>query len=220
MLAAAVAWTALMAAQPSTRVSPAVPLPLKAAKPAEFVPKGWILEQQKVADLNGDGLPDALLLMRRPQTSGTPQRILAVVLRQRGANAGYALSEVNDRLIPHSDDSKQEDPMADGELTVRRRGFDIKLTLLSGVGSYQTATLRYRFRYQDGCFRLIGYDRMETHRGTLETRDLSINFLTGAVVHRTGNAQSGDAKEQREQLKTNPRRCFGELDSAATFSPL
>jgi hypothetical protein len=209
-LAAAVACTFLMAAQP---------LPPKAAKPSQFVPKGWTLEQQKIADLNGDGRSDALLLMRRPQTSGTPQRILAIALRERGANAAYTLSEFNDRLIPHSDDAKQEDPMADGELTVRRRGFDIKLTLLTGVGSYQTATLRYRFRYQDGCFRLIGYDRMETHRGTLETRDLSINFITGAVLRSTGNAQSNVTKKQREQLKGNPRQCFGELDSAATFNP-
>jgi len=129
------------------------------------------------------------------------------------------LSEMNTRLIPSSSDAKQEDPMADGELIVRRGGFDIKLTLLSGIGSYQTATLRYRFRYQDSCFRLIGYDRMETNRGTLETRDVSINFLTGAVVRRAGNAQSDAAKEQHEKLKTNARRCFAELESAAAFNP-
>jgi len=218
-VAVAAAWTLLAAAQTPAPVTPEVPVPVRAAKPAQFVPEGWTLEQQKVADLNGDGRADALLLMRRPQASGTPQRILAVVLRQRGDNAGYTLSELNGRLIPRSDDAKQEDPMADGELIVRRSGFDVKLTLLAGIGSYQTATLRYRFRYQDGCFRLIGYDRIETHRGTLDTRDLSINFLTGAVVRRTGNAQSNATKEQREKLKTNPRRCFGELDSAAGFKP-
>jgi hypothetical protein len=127
---------------------------------------------------------------------------------------------MNGRLIPGSDDPKQEDPMADGELTVRRGGFDVKMTLLSGVGSYQTSTVRYRLRYQDGCFRLIGYDRMETHRGTLDTRDLSVNFLTGSVVHRTGNAQSDAIKERREKLTSNPHRCFGELESAAAFKPL
>ena len=48
--------------------------------------------------------------------------------------------------------------MADGELTVRPGGFDIKLGMTAGVGSYLGATVRYRFRYQNGCFRLIGYD--------------------------------------------------------------
>jgi hypothetical protein len=210
----------LAAVQTTGPVTPAMQVPLTAPKPNQFVPKGWTLEQQKFADLNGDGRADALLLMRRPQASGTPERILAVVLRQRGSNTAYALSEMNGRLIPRSDDAKQEDAMADGELTVRRGGFDVKLTLLAGVGSYQTATLRYRFRYQDGCFRLIAYDRMETHRGTLDTHDLSINFLTGSVVHRSGNAQSDATKEHREKLKSNPRRCLGELDSAAAFNPL
>jgi hypothetical protein len=216
-LAAAVACPLLAVAQ----VPPPgdVLVPARAAQPAQFVPEGWVLEQQRVADLNGDGRADALLLMRRPAASGTPQRILAVVLRRRGANAGYALAELNRRLIPYSDDTSQEDPMADGELTVQRGGFGIKLTLLAGSGSYQTATVRYRFRYQDGCFRLIGYDRMETQRATLDTRDLSIDFLTGGVLHRTGNEQSATA-EQRDKLKTNPRRCFGELESAAAFNPL
>ena len=194
-------------------------VPERAANPAEFVPKGWDLEQQKVADLNGDGSDDALLIMRRPEPSGAPQRILAVVLRQRGRTAGYVLSELNSRLIPRTGET-QEDPLADAEFIVRRGGFEVKFTLLAGIGSYETATFRYRFRYQNGCFRLIGYDRMETNRGTLETRDLSINFLTGEVVRRAGNAQSDATKEQHEKLKDNVCRCFGELGSAAMFNPL
>jgi hypothetical protein len=196
---------------------PAVQVPARAAQPAQFVPEGWIVEQQKVADFNGDGRDDALLLMRPRQASGVPQRILAVVLRQRG---GYTLAELNRRLIPQADGSAQEDPMADGELNARPGGFDLKLALVAGAGSYQMATVRYRFRYVGGCFRLIGYDRMETHRATLATHDVSINFLTGAVVHRTGNAQSDVREERSEKLKANPRRCFGDLTSAADFNPL
>jgi len=194
-----------------------VQVPARAAQPSQFVPEGWVVEQQEVADFNGDGLADALLMMRPREANGVPQRILAVVLRQRGA--GYKLAEVNRRLIPQAD-SAQEDPMADGELDARRGGFDIKLTLMAGSGSYLTAAVRYRFRYEGGCFRLIGYDRMETHRATLATHDLSINFLTGTVVHRTGNQQSEAVKERREKLKSNPRRCFADLKRAAVFDPL
>ena len=221
-LLVAAACPLLAAAQVPASVTPPsrdVLVPARAAQPAQFVPKGWVLEQQKVADFNGDGRDDALVLMRRPAASGTPQRILAVVLRRRGVNAGYALAESNRRLIPYGDVAMQEDPMADGELTLQPGGFAIKLTLLAGSGSYQMATVRYRFRYQDGCFRLIGYDRMETQRATLDTRDLSIDFLTGDVLHRTGNEQSATA-EQRDKLKTNPRRCFGVLESATAFDPL
>jgi hypothetical protein len=199
---------------------PAVQVPARAAQPAGFVPEGWVVEQQEVADFNGDGLADALLMMRPREASGVPQRILAVVLRQRGAGAGYKLAEVNRRLIPQADGSAQEDPMADGKLDARPGGFDIKLTLMAGAGSYLSATVRYRFRYEGGCFRLTGYDRMETHRATLATHDLSIDFLTGAVVRRTGNQQSDAVEERREKLKSNPRRCFGDLNSAAGFDPL
>jgi len=215
---AAIAWPLLVAAQAPAPGQPAsfqaVLVPDHAAQPAQFVPAGWALEKQSVADLDADGRADAILLMRHME-SGTLYRMLAVVLRQRGANAGYALAELNRRLIPASDGTTLEDPLADGEIVTRRGGFDVKLLLQAGAGSYQSATVRYRFRRQDGCFRLIGYDRMETHRATLDTRDVSVNFLTGAVLRRTGNAQSDTSEERHEALTANPRRCFGELDSVA-----
>jgi len=191
-------------------------VPSKAAQPSQFVPQGWVLEQQKVTDLNGDGLADALLLMRKSDTGGTPPRILAVVLRQKN---GYALAEMNSRLIPHSDNPNQEDPMADGEITAQPGSFYLKLTLTSGAGSYEMETLHYHFRHQDGCFRLVGYDRMETNRATLDTHDLTVNFLTGTVIHRTGNAQSDATEEKSDTLKTNPRLCLRDLDNAAVFHP-
>jgi hypothetical protein len=195
-------------------------IPVKAATVQEFVPQGWTLEQHKVGDLNGDGRRDVLILLRRaPGAKGTPERILAVALRASGASPRYELFESNAQLFPRSDDEGQEDPMADGELLLRPRGFEVKFSLMSSAGSYQTMTVRYRFRFDRDCFRLIGYDRMETHRGTLDTRDTSVNFLSGAVIQRTGNAESNRMKVRRDKLKLNPRQCFGKLESAATFSP-
>ena len=220
----------------TAQTAPEAPaLPGQAAGVAGFVPPGWAIEQQHVADLNRDGRRDALLLLRpapaaaQPGQPGTtagtvdggagrsPPRLLAVLL---GARSGYALAALNARLIPRVDLTSQDDPLADGELAVRPGGFDIKLGLVAGVGSYLSASLRYRFRYQGGCFRLIGYDRLETHRATLNTQDLSIDFRNGAVVHTSGNAQSDATQVRRERLATNPRRCFQDLDSAADFKPL
>ena len=84
-----------------------------------------------------------------------------VALRQ---NDGYALAEMNSRLIPHSEETSYEDPMTDGELLAGPGSFSLKLTLISGAGSYEMETLHYRFRYQEGCFRLVVYDRMKTNR--------------------------------------------------------
>jgi hypothetical protein len=143
--------------------------------------------------------------------------VLAVLLRAQG---GWVLAERNHRLVPRVDLSSQEDPMSNGEISVRPGGFSISLGLAATLGSYQAATLRYRFRYQGGCMRLIGYDRLELHRATLDTKDLSINFLDGAVLHTTGNAQTEVSQQRRERLPIPPRLCLRELDDAASFKPL
>ena len=68
-------------------------LPRLASSPEQFVPPGWTLEKKHLADLNGDGLQDALLLMKAPQTGGTPPRILAVALRRKGSATEFELAE-------------------------------------------------------------------------------------------------------------------------------
>jgi len=68
--------------------------------------------------------------------------------------------------------------------------------------------------------RLIGFDRNETHRATLDTHDVSVNFLSGDVIEKTGNAQSGQEQTSRKPLARNPRRCLPELPSGWTFDPL
>lgn len=194
-------------------------LPARAAAVADFVPPGWTVEQQHEADLDRDGRADALLLLRGPGPAGrSPPRTLAVLL---GGPAGYRLAAANTKLIPQVDLTTQEDPLADGEIVVRRGGFDLRLALTAGQGSYLSASLRYVFRYQGGCFLLVAYDRLQTHRATLDTEDLGVDFVAGAVQLSRGNAQSDDdPKVHREPLATNPRRCLQDLGDAATFNPL
>ena len=203
-------------------------LPKRAASVAGFVPPGWVIEQQLPGNFNRDGRADALVLLRMAPTAveqspadssaarlSTP-RVIAVLL---GTRNGYELSASNGRLVPQVDLNNQEDPMTDSELSVRPGGFDIRIGMTAGGGSYLGAVLHYRFRHQNGCFRLIGFDRRETHRATLDTHDLSVNFLTGAVVLATGNAQSDATRSRRERLAVNPRRCFQDLGSLVDFKP-
>lgn len=201
-------------------------LPAKAPTLAGFVPAGWQIEQRHQADFNHDGRPDALVLLQPVPAEATATaagpgrsspRVLAVLLRARG---GWVLAEHNHRLVPQVDLSSQEDPLANGEITLRPGGFTISLGLAATMGSYQAATLRYRFRHEGGCMRLIGYDRLELHRATLDTQDLSINFLTGAVLHTAGNAQTEVSQQRRERLPAPRRLCLRDLDDAARFKPL
>jgi hypothetical protein len=194
-------------------------LPATADDIDSLAPQGWTIEQRHRADFNRDGKADVLLLLRQGTGKDTtPPRIVLVALA--AVPRGYSVSEANARLIPRDAANGIEDPMADGEITVRPGRFDLKLGMTPGVGSYLSSTMTYRFRREGGCFRLIGYERMETHRGTLETKDLSVNFLNGAVVHQTGNAQSDTVRTKRERLHSNPRRCLADLDNGWTFNPL
>lgn len=194
-----------------------------AASPAGFVPAGWQISQQVAPDLNRDGRPDAVLLLQPeappppPGTGRSPERVLAVLLRQR---QGWALLAQNARLVPQVDLATQEDPLVNGELATTRHGFSLSMGLASTAGSYLSALQTYRFRLERRCVRLIGHDTLQTHRATQDTLDTSINFLTGAVLVRTGNAQTDGTTQRRSRVADNPRRCLPDLDSAAGFQPL
>ncbi len=221
---AAVVPLSVAAQQPAAQAASVPTLPRRAATVAGFVPAGWQIEQQLAADLNHDSRPDLLLLLRTvPAQAGgsaaalSPQRLLAVLL---GTSGGYALSAANARLIPQLDLSTQEDPLANGELTVQPGGFELQLGLMASVGSYQSANLHYGFRLQGACWRLVRYDRLETHRATLDTQDLRIDFLTGQVLRTKGNAQTDVSQVQRSRLARQPRLCLPDLGSALSFKPV
>jgi hypothetical protein len=220
-LAVLVFWPALIAAQSKPPGdAPTLPLPQAGATVESLVPQGWTIERRHQADFNRDGRTDVLLLIRDTAAQGaTPRRMLLVALAT-AQPPGYVRSAANAQLVPRDASGQLEDPMADGEIAVRPGGFDLKIGMMPATGSYLAATMRYRFRFEGGCFRLIGYDRAETHRGTLDTRDVSVNFLTGAVIQTTGNAQSSPTKTERTRLTSNPRRCLGDLPSGWTFDPL
>lgn len=211
----------LLAAQAAVQAAPT--LPAQAAAPEAFVPAGWQVEQRQSVDLDRDGRPDAVLLLRpdappaQPGSGPSPERVLAVLKARPG---GWVLAGANARLVPQVDLATQEDPLANGELLAERGSAVLSLGLASTAGSYLSAVVRYRFRIEGGCVRLIGYDRLQTHRGTQDTQDTSVNFLTGAVQHTSGNAQGDTTAKRRARLAANPRRCLPDLDSAASFSPL
>jgi hypothetical protein len=217
-------WSLALACLAAPAAATPPTLPATAASPAGFVPAGWQIAQQVDADLNRDGRPDAVLLLQPdappapPGAGRSPQRVLAVLLQQR---QGWALVAHNARLVPQVDLATQEDPLVNGELATGKPGvFSLSLGLTSTAGSYLSALQTYRFRLDRRCVRLIGQDTLQTHRATQDTQDTRINFLTGAVVVRSGNAQTDATTQRRSRLADNPRRCLPDLDSALSFQPL
>jgi hypothetical protein len=196
-------------------------LPRAGATVESLVPSGWSIEQRHDIDFNGDHRADVLLLLRERGTAQTtaPARVLLVAMAT-ATPPGYERLAANGQLVPRDPSGRLEDPMADGEIIVRPGGFDLKIGMMPVTGSYLAATMRYRFRLEGRCVRLIGFDRSETHRATLDTHDISVNFLTAAVIDTTGNAQSGQDRASHKRLTRNPRRCLPELPNGWTFDPL
>jgi len=192
-------------------------LPAHAAGVEEFVPAGWALDQLARADFNADGREDAVVLLREERgadRSRSPQRILAVLV---GDATGFTLVSQNAQLVPQLDLTTQEDPLANGQLAARRGEFDIKLGFWSGAGSYLSAIVQYQFALRGGCVQLVRYDRLEMHRASLETNDLSIDYLTGKI-NRTSE-KAGNRVVTDTVSPELPRHCLADLGSAAEFSP-
>jgi hypothetical protein len=184
---------------------------------AAAIPRGWAVEQRQAADLNRDGYEDAVLLLQRPGSPGeplSPARMLIVLL---GSPAGQVVAARNSELVPRVDLRSEEDPLANGELVAEPGGFELKLGSASAVGSYRSAIVRYRFAFRGDCLQLVGYDRLETDRASLNISDRSINYLTGddTRTSETGGKRVTTPNVSREL----PRRCLADLGSAATFTP-
>lgn len=197
-------------------------LPVPPTGVEAFVPPGWRIEQRHAADLDGDGLPDVVLLLRQddPQlvdaTLNRNPRQLAVLQATR-ESVGYRLAGRSARLIPVADRAGAEDPLAEGEIVVRPGGFEVRLALVNGIGSYASRIATFAFRMEPGCVRLVRYLRMDTHRSTLATQDLKIDYLRGLRERATGNAQTDTQNIERERFTPPPRRCLESLPAAWEF---
>ena len=162
-------------------------LPQAAATDAAIVPAGWKIAERASGDLNGDGKPDLAVLLKMdskanflpipdsspPATFDTNPFLLAVAFAD-GAS-GYRVAASTHRFfrrpdIPYSGDV----PPGEGDSVRIERG-----TLLLS-NEYLRGHDSYRFRWDTGAFRLIGYESGGSSGGCAET--ISINYLTGKVL--------------------------------------
>ncbi len=173
----------------------AVPSALEA-----WIPPGWKLIANATGDLNGDATEDAVLVLEQtdpanfkanddlgaPILNLNPRRLL-VLFNETG---GYRPVFSRDRLLPGENDEISPcllDPlMQDGGLSISRGRLMIDLRSWSSCGSYGVSHQKFTFRFDDGRFRLIGYDTWEFSRGSGDGSSVSVNFLTGQRKTTTG----------------------------------
>ena len=205
-------------------------LPAEAKTRADFIPRGWTVEKQAEADLNGDGRLDFMmvLLMAEPRNVvenpdgfgvdvlDTNPRMLVVGFQDQKHR--YRLQVANHTLIPRRINPVLDDPFVDA--VASNGALKVSLTFWASAGSWFTSRVSYTLRFQSGCFRLIGYDSDETKRNTGERTVISINYLTGRVKESTGTIEDDEVlKDEWRSLRGARNVCLEEIGDGLDFSP-
>jgi hypothetical protein len=215
-------------------LAPAVYPELTAHAPTAeaFVPSGWRLESTRAGDLNGDTLPDAVLVLRennpegivdgRPQAGperyDTNPRMLAVLLAD--AHGGYDLALENHALIARTTDPSQQDPLdpdgiQSGEIAI------VNGTLQTTLGYFadDMGHVTYTFRYQHERFELIGYDHINVTRSSGKIRQVSINYSTRRVERHDGMISNDVDEVTYTQLPVAPLLTMQQIGDGLEFTP-
>ncbi len=161
------------------------------AEPA--VPAGWKLLFSVRGDLNRDGQADLVRVIEEDNPAkhlkndglgqsvlNTNPRRLLVFLQQNGT---YQPVVDTSQFLPPENDADSPclaDPLQEGgEVRVHNGLLHIRLNYWLSCGSWYVTNNAYAFRYQNGRFRLIGWDSSSFHRASGERSEYSHNYLTG-----------------------------------------
>lgn len=198
-------------ATPSPKLAPfhtPAPSPTPVPKPQSMVtliPTGWhILEpylgEKALAkgDLNKDGIPDLAMVIEKNSVKGeaSPRSLLIAF---GGKNNTYTLSIIAKNVILQADEGGiWGDPF--DSLTIDRGS-----VLVSDYGGSNWRWYnKYRFRYQDQDWFLIGSTRGSYFTGatTMDQADEDdINYLTGQFVKRRTDEQGHTTTTKGTQVK-------------------
>lgn len=181
-------------------------------EPSSVVPKGWATLWSAGGDLNADGVPDQVIILKRAgNTVDGPRRLLIVFGKADGTKSVVANT---DTFLPIVEDGR--DPLAnDNPITIKNKALQIYVEGTATANSNETFT----FRYQNSEFQLIGYDSVNQERGTGDYENLSINYLTGNVEKTVGNiAQSNDVVT-KTRVPAGERPTLSSINLTEGFSP-
>ncbi|MCF0203069.1 MAG: hypothetical protein HUK08_06875 [Bacteroidaceae bacterium] len=145
-----------------------------------YVPKGYVIKEvTEVGDLNKDGLKDKVLIVKNTLESAI-DKDTGKDLNRRGMIILFATNGNGYRKAAENLDcfnSEEEDGGAylAPDLMVDNLS---PTNLIFGFSHGRYGNWQFTFRYQQGGFKLIGYDE-NVCRGPFTMKSISINFLTG-----------------------------------------
>jgi hypothetical protein len=186
------------------------------------------VEKETRSDLNGDGVPDLMLLLHMTEPGNviagdglgarqldTNPRLLVVAFADKATDA-LSLALANHTLIPRHTDPLMEDPL--GDVSVVRGTLQVSLGRWMSAGGWSMSHSKFTFRYQDGCFKLIGYDTTDVQRNTGKMSEISVNYLTKKAKRSWG--YSDDAmNESWKTVQVADLLCLEAVGDGLEFAP-
>ena len=193
------------------------------ANPLDFIPKGYNLFSRCEGDLNKDGLPDVVLMIKGTEKSkwvddavrgrlDRNRRGLIILFKCKG---GYEHVLENDTCFSsENEDGGISDP-PELELDISKN------TLQMYYAHDQYGYWNYTFRYKKGDFELIGYYHNRCIRH-VTYYNLDVNFSTRTRVYEENlNADDNDADENFKVTKTKVKgKSLIKLSQIADFDKL
>ena len=173
------------------------------ADPEEFIPDGYVLFSGCEGDLNKDGKPDVVLMIKGTEESkwvdheyrgrlDRNRRGLIILFKRDG---GYELIAENDECFS----SENEDG---GVYYAPELDFYIKNnTLILHYAHGRYGYWKYIFRYQNNDFELIGYFG-SCDRGPVVLYITDVNFSTRTCVYKENINADDDEAEEKFKVKT------------------
>ena len=169
-------------------------IPATGTDTRNFIPQGWKLEEQKSADLDGDGNADYVLKLIEDKPAKTSEdmvndRARALIVLLSDAKGNLTRAAVADKLLQCTGCGGAFYGVveAPAEVEIDSKGV---ITVSQDHGSREVSNTTYKFRYDPAVkrFVLIGFDYAENDRLTAKVTSESTNYLTG--VRKTNNRTS------------------------------
>ncbi len=160
-------------------------VPMTGATTKAFVPKGWKAQDEQSGDLNGDGMPDAVLQLIEDKSEQNAkgefqERTRAMLIVFKTADGKFSRAAVATKLLMCGGCGG----MLGG--TGESAGADVKIekgvlivSQLSGARDMVDLLQRFRYDPQAKQFFLIGQDITNRDRAVGNSEVISTNFLTG-----------------------------------------
>lgn len=174
-------------------------------KPADFLPKGYVVVEELRGDLTKDDLEDLVYIIQGTdeklilddETRGilnhNPRGIVIGIQRE----GTYEVALENHTCFPS--DGEDGEVYYAPDLSFKIAKGNLYVTF--DHGRYGSST--YTFRYQNIDFELIGYDQSDNF-GPVVAREISINFMTRKKLERanTFTKKEGEDETFKETWKT------------------